>query len=464
MTTVVQVGDDRFASRARALFYSRLAFLAIGLLALVVPAWTRALGLRLPASAYVYLLILAYHVGSYLAIGRRYEKTVTFVGLCADILLLIYLTAASGGLRSPLMPTQLVFTLFFALLFPSPLAILPPLLTLPVVAKLEQLLGTHLGAGDLMLVLWYSALNCMVVWAVVYLETRERASLREVLALQRERRRALVAEERARLAREIHDGLGATLSGAAAAGRVPRDPGAGGLADGPGPAGAARRRRRGHGRAAARGVDDARRLRPRPGAGGLRAQFGARHRIDSALRDLRRRAHARPGDAALLLPRAQGGAHQRRPPCRRAQRQRRPRLRARRAGAAGRGRRPWIRRRPGDRPGHYGLRNMRERAERLGGTLELDERRGAGDRRSRYGCRSGATREVARIRPEMASTTGSGQPVCRTTSAIRVRICCSASAGRSSPAVKMAKRTTSSSPWSNASIGSEAAAARRSRM
>jgi two-component system, NarL family, sensor histidine kinase DegS len=211
-TTLIHV-REKFTSRARALFYARLAFLAIGLLALVVPAWTRSLGLRLPTAAYAYVFIVAYHISAYVVIGRRGQKVATFTSLCLDILVLIYLCAASGGLRSPLLPTQLVFTLFFALLFPSPLAILPPLLMLPLVAKIDQLLGAKLGPGDILLLLWYSILNCVVVWAVVYGDSREEAGFREILGLQRERRRAMLAEERARLAREIHDGLGAAMSG-----------------------------------------------------------------------------------------------------------------------------------------------------------------------------------------------------------------------------------------------------------
>ena len=205
--------QDKFSARARALFSVRLAFLAIGLLALLVPAWSQSLGLRLPTAAYVYIMLIGSYMAAYLSIGRRWQKPATFVSLCIDVLVLISLCAVSGGLRSPLMPTQIVFTLFFALLFPTPLAILPPLLMLPLLAKVDQLLGVRLGGGDILLLLWYSVLNIAVVWAVVYFDGQEEASFRQVLEAQRERRRAEVAEERAKLAREIHDGLGATLSG-----------------------------------------------------------------------------------------------------------------------------------------------------------------------------------------------------------------------------------------------------------
>jgi signal transduction histidine kinase len=67
-------------------------------------------------------------------------------------------------------------------------------------------------AVELLTVLWYSGLNFIVVYVVVYLNERETAAHREVVALQGDLKELAVVEERNRLAREIHDGLGATLS------------------------------------------------------------------------------------------------------------------------------------------------------------------------------------------------------------------------------------------------------------
>ena len=211
--TVFHHVQERFATRARALFYARLALMAVVLAALVVPAWRVSMGLSLPEGAYWYLLVLAYHVGSYLWVGRSYARAVVFATLCLDLLANLYLVAASGGIKSPLMPTQLVFTMLFALLYPTPLAIIPPLLILPVVAKIDQILGTQTLPGDLLLLLWYTALNITVVYVVVYLEGRERGAFQEVVRLQRERREAALDSERTRIAREIHDSVGAALSG-----------------------------------------------------------------------------------------------------------------------------------------------------------------------------------------------------------------------------------------------------------
>jgi signal transduction histidine kinase len=64
-----------------------------------------------------------------------------------------------------------------------------------------------------LLLLWYAALNITVVYIVVYLEGREKLALGEVLRLQRDRRMQALARQRTRIAREIHDGVGAALSG-----------------------------------------------------------------------------------------------------------------------------------------------------------------------------------------------------------------------------------------------------------
>jgi two-component system sensor histidine kinase DegS len=100
----------------------------------------------------------------------------------------------------------------FALLFPKPLAILPPLLALPVTARLDQLLDRSPTAVEILTLLWYLALNFIVVYVLVYLNQREVAAHREVVELTSDLKDLAVVEERNRLAREIHDGLGANLS------------------------------------------------------------------------------------------------------------------------------------------------------------------------------------------------------------------------------------------------------------
>src|SRR5205814_1821499 len=89
----------------------------------------------------------------------------------------------------------------------------PPLLTVPAVLKLERVLfGSGGGQLDGFVLLWYAALNCILVYLMVYLNERDRARHRDLRALHRAVREVAVAEERNRLSREIHDGLGGVLS------------------------------------------------------------------------------------------------------------------------------------------------------------------------------------------------------------------------------------------------------------
>lgn len=204
----------RFVVRARSLFFARLALLGIGLLLFLVPKWAETFRLTTVKPLSVYMVMVAYSAASYVFAERqRLGPILTFITLCLDLCALVYLVAVSGALQSPFLPTQLLFTTFFVLLFPRPIAIIPPLLTFPVVAQIEHLrFEFPFSSTDVFILIWYSAINCIVVYVLVYLNAREEMKHRENLRLQESVRDLAVAEERARLSREIHDGLGGSLS------------------------------------------------------------------------------------------------------------------------------------------------------------------------------------------------------------------------------------------------------------
>ncbi|MBU1221497.1 sensor histidine kinase [Myxococcota bacterium] len=204
---------DQFPVRARSMFYARLFLDALGIMFLFIPKWSDKLLPFLYPGLGMYLLLLTGHVVSFMWIGHRGDKIVYFLSLIMDIFGLAFLIIVTGGLASPLMAGHIVYAVFFAVLYPSPLAILPPLLLLPVMAKISQLIGTEVPGRDLLLLLWYSALDLIIVYVVVYLDLLENARFREAVRLEREKRRLDIIDERQRIAREMHDGLGAMLSG-----------------------------------------------------------------------------------------------------------------------------------------------------------------------------------------------------------------------------------------------------------
>ncbi len=207
---------DRFLARVRALFYARMMFLTLGLLILAVPVWSNYFGLSGPVSFMGYFAILAYSIANYLVMGHhKAGRVVTYLTLCLDLTVIVILIAKpqhGGGLQSPLLATQLLFTTLFAILYPKPLAILPPLLALPITTRLDLLLNSTISPIDVLTLLWYLSLNFIIVYVIVYMNEREAAGHREVVELQADLKELAVVEERNRIAREIHDGLGGSLS------------------------------------------------------------------------------------------------------------------------------------------------------------------------------------------------------------------------------------------------------------
>src|SRR5690349_10771728 len=111
---------ERFQVRAQALFLARVAFLTLGVGVMLVPDWRTAVGVSGWGSFIWFLIVVGYSAANFFVVRRKPKHAirVTFVTLCADLLLLVYLIAASGGVRSPVMAAQLIYSIFFALLFP----------------------------------------------------------------------------------------------------------------------------------------------------------------------------------------------------------------------------------------------------------------------------------------------------------------------------------------------------------
>jgi signal transduction histidine kinase len=206
--------SDRFAARARALFYARLVVLAISLAVLAVPSWSLFLGTTSPLGFGVYFAVITYSVANFLLLEHpTLGKPVTYVTLVLDLVAVGLLIVPSGGLKSPIMAAHVMLTLFFVLLFPRLPALIPPFLFLPVVARLDLVFQEDaLISQGLFLVLWYTTLSLITAYVILYLNARDERSSEQLSALSKAQEDAIITEERLRLAREMHDGLGGHLS------------------------------------------------------------------------------------------------------------------------------------------------------------------------------------------------------------------------------------------------------------
>jgi len=193
-----------FRRRGRALFAVRCALLAGLAVVALQPRLAASLGLDGPAAVRIPLGLAFGALASRLLLDGPLGRPALLLSLCLDAAGLAHLLRASGGLFSPLLGTQLVLLAACTLLFRSRLALLPALLVLPFAA----------GAGgvDLFLLAWYGALDLAVFAALAWLQARDDHAHAADLALAEARRAHAVLEERHRLSREIHDGVGATLA------------------------------------------------------------------------------------------------------------------------------------------------------------------------------------------------------------------------------------------------------------
>ena len=200
--------------RAKTLFRARIGVLALVLMVISIPSWAAIAGISGQVAFFWFAVVVAYSGVNYILFDRGLlGRVVTFLALTLDLAGLAALITLSGGLHSPLLPAQLIFTLFFAMLFPRPWGIIPPLMLLPVAGYLD---GVFYAPGlllqNIFILVFYPALNLIIVYAVVHLTSREEHQHAEIASLTKDLREMAVKDERRRIAREMHDGLGALLS------------------------------------------------------------------------------------------------------------------------------------------------------------------------------------------------------------------------------------------------------------
>ena len=199
---------ERFSTRAKAVFLGRVGFILLSLIVGVFPiAAQNSLYFFWTPLALTYAFAALYYCEH-----TKYGRWIYFLTLCLDLFWLTFLILQTGGLLSPLMACIPIFTLFFVILFHNPLVILPPLLLLPAITFLED--HSLIAASDILLLLiLYSFLNGIIVYLISYALSKEESQSRQIASLQMKLKKMAVVEERNRLARELHDGVGGMISG-----------------------------------------------------------------------------------------------------------------------------------------------------------------------------------------------------------------------------------------------------------
>lgn len=206
----------RFASRAYSIFWVRVGLVLLNAFLIFRSEW---LGnwpdLIQWLASLVTFFTLAYAVTSLRFIeSPKYGRWSQFITLNLDVFWLICLVLLTGGLFSPLMALTPIFTLLYALLFNNPYTIFPPLLSLPIITCLHPLFegGNSIGQNELLVIMAYGLIHAIVLYVTAYNLSQEEKQNRDILGLERKLGKMAVVEERNRLARDIHDGVGGTLS------------------------------------------------------------------------------------------------------------------------------------------------------------------------------------------------------------------------------------------------------------
>jgi two-component system sensor histidine kinase DegS len=216
---VTQMEMDRlkagFTSRARSIFWVRMGLVLLNTFLIFRSEW---LGewpelIQWLASLATFIT-LAYAIVSLKVVDNaRWGRWSHFITLNLDVAWLICIVLLTGGLFSPLMALTPIFTVLFALLFNNPWTIIPPLLSLPLVTILHPFIdGRGIGRNELLVIMAYGLIQGIVLYVTSYNLSHEEQQNRDILRLERKLGKMAVVEERNRLAREIHDGVGGTLS------------------------------------------------------------------------------------------------------------------------------------------------------------------------------------------------------------------------------------------------------------
>ncbi len=209
----LKIEENRFRQRANILYYARIFLLFIGLSVVVVPDLRNKFNISGVIPYLVFFLMVVYSTINYYIKQFKLLKIFTFITLIIDLIVLTILIVSSGGLHSPILSTQIVYLVFFTTLFQKPFFLLPPLLILPIITRVDSILGKNASIVDsIFTILWFSSINLIIVYFIVLLNNKSHQSALNIYKFQQELKEKHLLAEKNKIARDLHDGVGGSLS------------------------------------------------------------------------------------------------------------------------------------------------------------------------------------------------------------------------------------------------------------
>ncbi len=208
-----RIEDERFIERVRILYYARIFILLMSVSVIIIPA------LRVKFTIYgvtpyiMFIIMIFYSTINYYIKSIKLLRVFTYLSLTFDNLVLMIVIVYTGGFQSPILTTQIVYLIFFTTLFPKPFHILPPLLMLPIIVRIDLILDQESPALEsIFTIIWLSALNLIIIYFLVLLENKIHQNALKIYQYQTELKEKSILEEKNKIARDLHDGVGGALS------------------------------------------------------------------------------------------------------------------------------------------------------------------------------------------------------------------------------------------------------------
>ena len=208
----LKLAKNRFKQKVTILFYARIFMLFVGFSIVAIPNLSIKFGLHGLVPYFVFFAMIIYSTFNYYIKSFKTLKIFTFITLILDLTAITFLIVSSGGLASPILSTQLVYLIFFTALFQKPFFLLPPLLVIPIITRVDILLGNADLLYSIFTILWFSSLNGIIVYFIVLLNNKTHQNALNIYKFQQELKENHLLDEKNKIARDLHDGVGGGLS------------------------------------------------------------------------------------------------------------------------------------------------------------------------------------------------------------------------------------------------------------